>query len=119
MRDDRAAKRPVGLPGGALSGLVIALVRNSILTGPARVIARLVARQLHGEFQRIVHWGREAGIVPREQPDVQRTIGSIWPVPRAARDRGRRPGVFARRSLQAPSLSPGPKLAIELRVQSL
>ena len=56
LRDDRAAGRTVGFLA-PLPDLVIAVVRNGILAGPARIIVRPVNRQLHGEFQPIVHLG--------------------------------------------------------------
>ena len=56
MRDDRAAGRTVGFLAPQ-AGLVIAVVRNSILAGPARIIVRPVNRQLHGGVPTHRPWG--------------------------------------------------------------
>jgi hypothetical protein len=55
-----------GTPVAALAGLVIAVVRHSILVGPARSIAWLVTRELLSEVERVVRFEREADIVPSE-----------------------------------------------------
>jgi hypothetical protein len=60
LRDDR------GTPNGARAGLVIAVVRNGILAGPARIIARFVTRELLSEVERIVLFEHRAVFVPRE-----------------------------------------------------
>ena len=44
MRDDRSAKRPVGLLTAPSPDLVIAVVSNSILAGPARIVAGVATR---------------------------------------------------------------------------